>query len=504
MLRFEVKILKTAMYLRKSRAEELKTNEETLARHKEQLVSFADKNKLHIVDIFEEVVSGESLFARPEMLRLLQNVENEIYDAVICMDLDRLGRGNMQEQGAILETFKAAGTKIITPRKIYDLNDEFDEEYSEFEAFMARKELKIIKRRLRAGIKKTVADGGYIANAPFGYDKAIVNNRPSLKPNPQEAEIVKKIFDMYIGGKGSVQISDYINALGIKPRRGSSFNRNTVRYILKNPVYTGKIVWDRKTHIKKSGEGAKNKVIYNAENQWTVTDGLHEAIISDEIFNRAREIRLNKGCVPHHTGVIKNPLAGLLVCAVCGLKLQMQDDKKKGHPPHLLCTTKGCCRGTRVDKVENAVIQKLKETVAEYQYDVPVSVNTKSGSDNIKNAIKETESQIEKLQTQLNSLYDLLEQKVYDIALFTERKKHIDAEITKHLRNIDNLNSALSKESKSVGDLVPEINGMLEQYDILTPAEKNRILKKIINYVVYSKTKQQWDTDFDIQIVLNL
>src|SRR5215469_4102968 len=101
------------MYLRKSRAEELKTNEETLSRHKEQLMAFAEKNKLHIVDIFEEVVSGESLFARPEMLKLLQNVENEIYDAVICMDIDRLGRGNMQEQGVILEAFKASGTKII-------------------------------------------------------------------------------------------------------------------------------------------------------------------------------------------------------------------------------------------------------------------------------------------------------------------------------------------------------------------------------------------------------
>ena len=54
------------------------------------------------------------------------------------MDLDRLGRGDMKDQGIILETFKESKTKIITPRKTYDLTDEFDEEYSEFEAFMAR------------------------------------------------------------------------------------------------------------------------------------------------------------------------------------------------------------------------------------------------------------------------------------------------------------------------------------------------------------------------------
>ncbi|MCL1859879.1 MAG: recombinase family protein [Oscillospiraceae bacterium] len=494
------------MYLRKSRAEELKTNEETLSRHKEQLLSFAEKNKLNIIDIFEEVVSGESLFARPEMLKLLQNIENEIYDAVICMDLDRLGRGNMREQGAILETFKTSGTKIITPRKIYDLNDEFDEEYSEFEAFMARKELKIIKRRLRAGIKKTISDGGYIANAPFGYNKITINNRPSLKPDPEESKIVKMIFDMYTAGKGSNQISDYINALGVKPRRGNKFSRNTVRYILKNPVYAGKIVWDRKTHIRKNEENTKNKIIYNPENKWNITNGLHEPIISEEIFNKAREIRLNKNCVPHNAGIIKNPLAGLIICAVCGHKLQMQDDKNKKQPPHLLCTTKGCCRGIRVDKLENVIIQKLKKIVGEYKFDVPVLADTDANSncDNIKKAIENSNSEINKFKTQLNSLYDLLEQKIYDIEIFTERKKYIDSEIAKHLLNIDNFNNALEKETKPAYELIPEITGMLEKYEILNPGEKNKLLKKIINYVVYSKTKQQWDSNFDIQIVLNL
>jgi uncharacterized protein YbaR (Trm112 family) len=309
---------------------------------------------------------------------------------------------------------------------------------------------------------------------------------------------------MYINGKGSTQISDYINSLGIKPRRGNKFNRNTVRYILKNPVYTGKIVWDRKTHIRKKGDGTKNKIIYNPESKWNIIDGLHNPIISEEVFNKAREIRLNKGCVPHHTGVIKNPLAELLVCAVCGHKLQMQDDKNKKQPPHLLCTTKGCCRGTRVDKVEVAVIQKLKEIVSEYQYDVPVLKDATSNSDNMKTAIGNAYSQIDLLKKQLNSLYDLLEQKIYDIATFTERKKYIDNETAKHLRNIDNLNNTLAKETKPITDLIPEIKGMLEKYEILNSEEKNKILKKIINYVVYSKTKKQWDLDFDLQIVLNL
>ncbi|MFH5796928.1 recombinase family protein, partial [Clostridium perfringens] len=78
--------------------------------------------------------------------------------------------GNMQDQGLILETLKKSKTKIITPRKTYDLTNEFDEEYSEFEAFMARKELKLITRRMQRGRIKSVEEGKFIASKPpYGY-----------------------------------------------------------------------------------------------------------------------------------------------------------------------------------------------------------------------------------------------------------------------------------------------------------------------------------------------
>lgn len=146
---------KNAMYLRKSRQDEGGL-EETLRKHKEILFDFAVKNNIVIseADIYKETLSGESLFSRPEMLRLLQNIDNGMYDSVLCVEIDRLGRGGMSDQGIIFETFKSNNTKIITPRKIYDLNDEFDEDNIEFESFMARRELKIIKRRLRQGTKK--------------------------------------------------------------------------------------------------------------------------------------------------------------------------------------------------------------------------------------------------------------------------------------------------------------------------------------------------------------
>jgi len=146
--------MNVAIYLRKSRADveaEKRGEGETLAKHKKALLELTKQKKLNVLKVYEEIASGESLVHRPEMMKLLQEVEKGLYEAVVCMDLDRLGRGNMKEQGIILETFRESGTKIITPRKTYDLLDEFDEEYSEFEAFMARKELKIINRRVQSG-----------------------------------------------------------------------------------------------------------------------------------------------------------------------------------------------------------------------------------------------------------------------------------------------------------------------------------------------------------------
>ena len=99
----------TCIYLRKSRADieaEKEGQFETLNRHKTTLLKVAKERNLNIIDIKEELVSGEYVEHRPRMMELLEEVKNKKYDAVLVMDLDRLGRGNMQDQGLILDTFK--------------------------------------------------------------------------------------------------------------------------------------------------------------------------------------------------------------------------------------------------------------------------------------------------------------------------------------------------------------------------------------------------------------
>ncbi len=142
------------MYLRKSRQDneaESRGEGETLARHRNALFELAKRQNLTITKIYEEVVSGDTIAARPEMQKLLSDVEAGMWAGVLVMEIERLARGDTSDQGTVAKTFQYSGTRIVTPMKTYDPNNEFDEEYFEFGLFMSRREYKIINRRMQRG-----------------------------------------------------------------------------------------------------------------------------------------------------------------------------------------------------------------------------------------------------------------------------------------------------------------------------------------------------------------
>ena len=150
------------IYLRKSRMDmeaEARGEGETLARHRTTLLALARRMGLEIGGIYEEIVSGETIAARPQMQRLLSEVEAGQWEGVLVMEVERLARGDSIDQGIVAQAFKYSGTKIITPAKTYDPANEFDEEYFEFGLFMSRREYKTIKRRMVAGRIASVKEG---------------------------------------------------------------------------------------------------------------------------------------------------------------------------------------------------------------------------------------------------------------------------------------------------------------------------------------------------------
>lgn len=493
--------LLTAIYLRKSRADEqAETTEETLRRHKETLLEFVSRQpSLHVYELYEDVVSGDSLYARPQMLKLLQDAEAEKFNAVLCMDIDRLGRGSTSEQGIILETFKAHDIKIITPRKFYDLNNDTDEEYAEFESFMARRELKMIKRRLHNGTLKSVSEGCYLSNAPYGYKNVKVAKKPTLEINEEEAKFVRMAFDLYVNsGLGTQAIAHTLNGLGAHPHRTDHFNRTSIAAMLRNKVYIGKVVWNKKHTVNRGAIGKKMKTIYHDKSEWMIYDGLHPAIVDDELFDRANEILSSKYHKPYNDGTVQNPLGGILKCKNCGYGMQRRPyGSRKYQSTHLLCATKGCCSSARLDYVENAVIENIKAKLDELKAQKGLSKNTPDFSAVLSGIDKE----LNNLTKQKNSLHDLLERGIYDIETYLERSKIIAErikELSKQKQDIESKRSATSPQNTFA--IIEKMENVLKLYWNSTPPQRNHLLKEIITDGTYYKEKGWKPNQFIISL----
>lgn len=498
--------MKIAMYLRKSRAdEELEKTlgqGETLSKHRRALLKFAKERKLNIVEIKEEIVSGESLFFRPKMLELLKEIEDKQYDGVLVMDIQRLGRGDMQDQGIILKTFKDSGTKIITPQKTYDLNNDFDEEYSEFEAFMSRKELKMINRRMQGGRIRSIEDGNYISpNAPFGYDIAFIGKSRTLQPNPNESEVVKLIFKMYVEGSGAGTIASYLNTLGYKTKLGNKFEASSILFTLKNLIYIGKVTWKKKD-IRKSKDPNKIKDTRTRDiSEWIIAEGKHDAIIEEEIFNNAQEILKGKYHIPYKfANGAANPLAGLIICEVCGSKMVMR--KYGDKDSHIICNNNKCDnKSAKFKFIENETIIALE------QYLEAAVVDSENISDTVDvdiyvKQIEMLNKELGTLDSQKLKLFDLLEQGIYANDTFVERANNLSQRSDAITSEIENIRVVIKKHSKKTNDdnrskLKNVIEGYKQTSDI---SLKNELLKSVICKVEYKKTKLQKGSDFEIKL----
>lgn len=483
-----------AMYLRKSRQDEETENpEETLFRHRVALEEYALANKITIVEVYEEVVSGGYLYARPQMLRLLSDVEQCKFDAVLCMDIDRLGRGSMSDQGYILETLKASHTLIITPRKTYDLNNDLDETYSEFETFMARQELKTISRRLQRGLHKTIADGGYVANAPYGYRKTTINKRPTLEIYEPEAKFVRMMYEWYANERMGCQlIADRLNAMGSVPHRAREWGRTSVMRILRSPVYDGKIVWDRVTHIRKGRRGNQKHIqIYNPREKWTITEGLHPALIEHTLFDQVQEIFASRYHSPSNDGTVVNPLAGIIICAHC--RAPMQRMLSKG-VPYLICVRKGCMVSSRLDLVEHGLIDALSSVRKELVLSDGEHQNPHDDS-----AEAALRAELRTVQTQLDKLHDLLEQGVYDTQTFISRR----TALADRMQNIEH-QLTLTEQPKRLNRkaMADRITDIIRLYDDSEPSARNFLLKSCVDKVVYDRKKGSKPGDFSLDVQL--
>lgn len=554
--------LRVALYLRKSRADldaESRGEGETLSRHRMTLLQLAQKHACHIIASFEEVVSGERILDRPEMQRLLHAVRSGTFQAVLCIDLDRLGRGNMIDQGLIQDTFKSSKTRIITPRKVYDLDDDLDEEWSEFESFMARRELKIITRRLQRGRLQSASMGRSISKKPpYGYQRT---RDLKLTPDPRTAPVVGMIFELAAQGQGLTRICRHLTGLGVPTPSGKiTWERSSVYAILKNPVYLGHIVWGRTRYEKDPLVPSRYQRVRQKEADWLVAERAHTALVDLETYARYQARVTSNVKLPVHRQLV-NPLAGLIYCGQCGKAMARQQTY---HRPanRLLCKTVGCdTRSASFELVEERLVGVLRRNLEGLRVQIApaevmgagamteraqasevgagVGLNPTSplaamgaiagpgphaasaggpigataegpaASEVLELQLHVLERELGVLRQQQASLHDLLEQGVYTVGVFQQRLKTLDErtqQVRRRLETVESAQAGVRQERDRRAALSPQLVDVIAAYAQTDSAKrKNELLHSLLQKVIYQRLPG-WNNpdEFELDVYLQL
>jgi DNA invertase Pin-like site-specific DNA recombinase len=485
------------MYLRKSRTDRGYAEESvelTLSRHRERLEELCRSMGIHCSIVLQEVSSADSITGRPEMIRLLQMVETGAYNGVVCIDMDRLSRGSGADQALVISTFKYSNTKIITPGKVYDFAVETDEQFAELSLFLAKQEYRQIKKRLYQGRLDSVKEGKWCASkAPYGYESYKLTGQKglSLRIVPEEADVVRMIYRKYLSGEGlgCGSIAAWLNRAGIRTRSGAPWRIRSVHNILRNPVYTGKTVFAR-YKAETTMEDGEPVTRIHSNRAPVVAQGLHEAIIDQETYDRAQELLRDHRATTQHLGEgLKNPLTMVLRCGYCGGRYAIKMSRHDG-TQIASCMTKGCPgRAVRIDLVEDRILTALEDELR-LQF-APAEQSPPDTAEPLRKREKA-------LQAALERQADAYEMGVYSLQEYAARSAKTKEDLAAVRRELD----ALAVKIREREELIPRIRTLVETYRGLSTERKNQLLRELIVKVEIRKDTSgiKKDQDFDLVI----
>jgi site-specific DNA recombinase len=519
---FRPRGLDLLLYLRKSRKDQDDERRaalngeayDTLERHRNRLMEVAKAEQHNIIDIMEEVASGENIVERPVMQELLRRVQQGEVDGVLVVDLDRLGRGDMLDQGLIDRAFRESGTKIITPTDVYDPEEESWELIFGVKSIISRQELKQINKRLQNGRVDSVKEGKHIAKKPpYGYKRT---DELKLVPDEDTAWVVRKIFEMMKDGVGRISIARELDSLGIAPPQSNHKRRKnsdgwracSITEIVRNEVYIGHLVWGKVKSIK---QGGKYKRVRMPKEKWVIKENAHEPLVSQELFEEANKAHSGRWR-PHtiEAKKLSNPLAGILICEICGHAMVLQP--RKDRPNHSLRCMQSSCKGVQkgvlLPLVEERILSILSEIVKQYEGNVDFRKQKSSFEKNIeirKKIFDKKKQELEDLIKQKDTLHDLLEKGVYSIEVFLERQNVLVTRIKEKQKEIDLLEEEIKQEEMrkhNVVDFIPKMKKILTAYHGTKDIEKkNRLLKSVIEKATYLRSKDMTKKDeFIVQL----
>ena len=493
-------------YDRKSRSDDpLLSVEEVLEKHGKILEEYAINNLGGLIpeeNKYKEVGSAESLDARPEITKLLKAVESPGIKAIMVVDVQRLSRGDLEDAGRLIKILRYTNTYVITPHKTYDIRDEYDRDAFERELKRGNEYLEYFKKIQARGKLASVKEGNYVGSvAPYGFNKTIIvedkKTCHTLVERKDQADAVRMIFDWYCNEDiGVTLICRRLEELGIKTKSGrDTWKPSMIFSILENVHYIGCVRWNWRKTITIIEDQEIRKLRPKAKvDEYLIFEGKHEAIISEEVFYKAREIKGKRHRTKRNLK-LKNPFSGIMYCKKCGSKIGYNTYTRNGveyAPPKLVCNNQYYCKTGSANFYEifNDVCDAIRDCINDFD------VRVENDQDDSVKLHRDLVASLEKKLKELEEKEIAQWEGQYDPDPDKRLPPHIFKKLNeKLLAEKEEINKALCKAKESIPNPIDYKEESLKFSDALKALEdpnidaktKNQYLKNIIERIEYER-----------------
>lgn len=512
---------KCFLYLRVST--EMQVDGYSLEAQKNCLKKFAEREELVIAGVYEDAgKSGKSIEGRPAFRRMLSDIESgaEI-DYVMVYKLSRFGR-NAADILNSLELLQTYDVNLICIEEGIDSSQTSGKLLISVLSAVAEIERENILEQTMNGRREKARQGKWNGGpAPYGY----MIKDEILSINEEEAEIVRTIYDKYVNTRlGYSGIAKYFNLQGIKktPRKESDieeFSAHFIQLLIDNPVYCGKIAYGRRS--KERVKGKKNEYRVVAKKDFSITEGQHEAIVSEEIWEKAHSKRINTGVkFASKSGQDRAYLlTGILKCPKCGSSMyanRIRWTKKDGTEKEIMyysCSRNKMKRGGFCDynanlkktDIEPLVVEVIKQLIRDKEF--AIGIKKRIGMnvdvsriikeiDNYELKLKEVKSNKTRLEEELDSLpldIKYRERKICDMTARIDSMYDIITELEEKIEDAQYKKRAIEEKSLTLENIYRILEHFSEFYDIMNDEERKELLLELIKEVhIYPEGESEY------------
>ena len=484
------KRVKCYIYIRVSTA--MQVDGYSLEAQNDRLTKYAEFQGMEVVKVYCDAgKSGKNITGRPECTQMLQDVADGKDDVnyILVFKLSRFGR-NAADVLNSLQYIQDFGVNLICVEDGIDSSKDSGKLTITVLSAVAEIERENILVQTMEGRKQKAREGKWNGGiAPFGYDLDSKNG--TLIVNPEEAEIVKIIFQKFVnGGMGTQSISNYLNQHGYEKKKNRKhelnyFSRGLIKNILDNPVYIGKIAYGKSKTEKVKGTRDEYRRVKSDE--FLLADGIHESIIDLDLWERAQEIRKETGVKWNKTHSLEHEhiLSGLLKCPICGTGMsgtvRRRTNKETGeYQDDFYYRCKHRKKINESDFCNCSLVLNQNELNGEVERHIMDLVNNKDGRDFI---IRRMESRVDvsSLETEREQLRGQLRQLSGAKKKLTDMIDRLDVTDKHYDRKYQDMHDRLDNLYDKIGDIDDQLQDVNEK---IRMAYENQITSKQVYQIL--------------------